>query len=71
MEQKSNSIIAKNINEIAKSIFDHFLLVNTLSSQQLADMSSYLELLHQLLSAYPLFIFDVRCNYYYRVFAII
>ena len=71
MEQKSNSIIAKNINEIAKSIFDHFLLVNTLSSQQLADMSSYLELLHQLLSAYPLFIFDVRCNYYYRVFVII
>ena len=71
MEQKSNPIIVKNTNEIAKSIFDHFLLVNTLSSQQLADMSSYLELLHQLLSAYPLFIFDVRCNYYYRVFAII
>ena len=68
MEQKSNSIIAKNINEIAKSIFDHFLLVNTLSSQQLADMSSYLELLHQLLSACLL---DVCCDYYNRVFVII
>ena len=64
-------MIAKNTNEIAKSIFDHFLLVNTLSSQQLEDLSRYLKLLHQLLSACLLFIFDVRCNYYYCVFAII
>ena len=68
MERRINSIIAKNISEIAKSIFDHFLLVNTLFIQQLADISRYLELLHQLLSAC---LFDVCCNYNYRIFAII
>ena len=69
MERRTNPIIVKNINEIAKSIFGHFLLVNTLFIQQLADISRYLELLHQLLSACHLFIFDVCCNYYYRVCA--
>ena len=71
MERRTNPIIAKNTNEIAKSIFDYFLIVNTLFIQQLADISRYLELLHQLLSAFLLFIFDVRCNYYYYVFVII
>ena len=55
MERRTNPIIVKNTNEIAKSIFDYFLIVNTLSSQQLADISRYLELLHQLLSAFLLF----------------
>ena len=54
---KNKPEIVKNINEIAKSIFGHFLLVNTLFIQQLADISRYLELLHQLLSACHLFIF--------------
>ena len=45
-----------------------FLIVNILSSQQLADISRYLELLHQLLSACLL---DVCCNYYNRIFVII
>ena len=71
MEQKSNSIIVKNTNEIAKSIFGHFLFVNNLSSQQLTDISRYLELLHQLSFACHLFLFDVCCNYYNRVFVII
>ena len=68
MERRTNPIIVKNTNEIAKSIFGHFLFLNTLSSQQLADISRYLELLHQLLSAC---LFDVCCNYNYRIFAII
>ena len=68
MERRTNPIIVKNINEIAKSIFGHFLLVNTLFIQQLADISRYLELLHQLLSACLL---DVCCDYYNRVFVII
>ena len=69
MERRINPMIAKNTNEIAKSKFDHFLLVSTLFIQQLADISRYLELLHQLLSACLLFIFDVCCSYNYRVFA--
>ena len=68
MERRTNPIIAKNINEIVKSIVGHFLLVNILSSRQLADISRYLELLHQLLSACLL---DVCCDYYNRVFVII
>ena len=68
MERRTNPIIVKNINEIAKSIFGHFLLVNTLFIQQLADISRYLELLHQTLLA---FIFDACCNYNYRIFVII
>ena len=71
MERRTNPIIVKNTNEIAKSIFDYFLIVNTLFIQQLADISRYLELLHQLLSAFILFIFDACCNYNYCVFAII
>ena len=68
MERRTNLIIAKNTNEIAKSIFGHFLFVNTLFILQLADISRYLELLHQLLSAC---LFDACCNYNYRIFAII
>ena len=71
MERRTNPIIAKNANEITRSIFGHFLLVNTLSSQLVADISRYLELLHQLLSACHLFLFDVFCDYYNRVFVII
>ena len=57
MERRTNPIIAKNINEIVKSIVGHFLLVNILSSRQLADISRYLELLHHLLFACHLFVF--------------
>ena len=67
MERRINPIKVKNANVIAKSIFG-FFTVDTLSSQQLADISRYLELLHQLLSACLL---DVCCDYYNRVFVII
>ena len=52
MEQESNLINVKNTNEIAKSVFDHPLIINTLSSQQLADISRFSEFLHQELSVF-------------------
>ena len=52
MEQESNLNNVKNTNEKAKSLFDHPLIINTLSSQQLADLSMFSQFLHQEFSVF-------------------